>query len=341
MKVHLTGMSPRMVSQRAREQMTFSRMLGTALADSGHEVQRGSESPAEPDLVIAGVTSMLSPGATYALVGLQRIGRALREETPLLLFVDDPALAKTKAAALSVMRSPDRLFTPYLLSKRVKTSLGLRSAQELDDITAAVEMLASEHWPTTLVPMHSWGDVSMVAQKLGTFSEVRAIDLSSQIVLDEPMLAERTPVPMWFDERRYTDKLLPRGRTLWPVIPVDAATMPSPVHVYEAVRGVHQGKVGDVVGWWTPTPVLVAQARTVYLTDDALAIGSDTPYYLTVDDVEQLDDTQHATLANDQREHLKEHTWQQETLFSALADVAGRSTNSTTPGTRAGSPTAS
>ena len=312
-----------MVSQRVREQMTFARTLGTALSSCGHTVSRGPTADDEADLVIVGVASMLSPGATYALFGLERIGRAMREETPLLLLVDDPALAKIKAAALSVTRSRDRLFTDYLMSKRVKSSWGLRSSQELVDIDSAVAMLASEHWPTTLLPMHPWGDTLLAAQKLGIFSPVFAIDVSSQLTPGDQLLTEHSPTPMWFDERHYTDKVLVRSRTGWPVIPVDCATMPNPVHVYGSARGVHQGRVGDVAGWWTPTPMLVAAAQTVHLSGDAVAIGSDTPYYLTVDDVEGMDDVQHATLAQYQRDYLEETAWSSSTLFSALTDVTG------------------
>jgi len=322
MRVHITGMSPRMVSQRAREQRTFARMLDTALAAMGHTVHRGPADDGKADLVIAGVASMLSPGATYALVGLERIGRALREETPLFLLVDDPALAKTKAAALSVTRDPDRLYTKYLMSKRVKTSLTLDQRQR-SDVFAAVEVLASEHWPNTLLPMHPWGSTLMAAQKLGIFSDVFAIDVSSQIPVSDPLRIERSPMSMWFVERHYTDKTLVRGRSNWPVVPVDCATMPDPVHVYGSVRGIYQGRVGDVAGWWTPTPQLVAQACTVYLTDDAVEIGTGTPYYLTVDDVEALSEEQHTTLALGQRHYLEETAWSSDTLYSKLADVTG------------------
>ena len=69
-----------MVSRRAREQMTFARTLETALRGMGHQVYRGPEEPSDPELVLAGVTSALSPASSYALIGLEQIGWAIKRE---------------------------------------------------------------------------------------------------------------------------------------------------------------------------------------------------------------------------------------------------------------------
>src|SRR4051794_14871079 len=115
-------MSPRMVSQRAREQVSFARTLEQALLGMGQQVYRGPVDIGPTDLILGGVSSPIAPGATYALVALERIGQALAEGTPMLLFVDDPRLDKIRSGALSVLRNYERLYTPFLMSKRVKQS---------------------------------------------------------------------------------------------------------------------------------------------------------------------------------------------------------------------------
>ena len=346
MRIHITGMSPRMVSERAREQVTLARSLETALMAMGHRVDRWPELPAydlRADLVIGGVASALSPGSTYALVGLVHIGRALMTDTPLLLFVDDPNLSKIRAAAQSALREPSRLYTPYLMSKRVKQSQHLSELQRTF-VDAALAAVAEEIWPPTLMPLHPWGSPAIAAKRLGITSEVLPVDVSSVIELPEQPEVPPARARVWLTDRHYSSDLLPPERVHWPVIPIDSAMMPDPVRVYAVARGVHQGVVDRVPGWWTPTPLYVAHARTVYLcnAEEGQAMSPKGPYYLTPDDVEATDpadpadptdDWHHADLAHAQAEHLKEIMWTSEMLSSSLTDWIGRASSSGTPDT--------
>jgi hypothetical protein len=326
-----------MVSERAREQITFARSLETALTAMGHRVHRGPEPPASDlrtDLVIGGVASALSPGATYALVGLVSIGQALVSGTPLLLFVDDPNLSKIRGAAQSALREPSRLYTPYLMSKRVKQSRHLSDLQRTF-IESALAMIAEETWPPTLLPLHPWASPAIAAKRLGITSEVLPVDVSSVVEIPDPSWPVPARAQVWLTDRHYSSALLDPARVRWPVIPVDSTMMPDPVRVYAVARGVHQGVIDRVPGWWTPTPLFVARADTVYLCDseESTAIGTGTPYYLTPDDVESRSVPQHTMLAEHQREHLKETMWNSEMLSSSLTDSIGRVCSSGTPGT--------
>jgi hypothetical protein len=313
-----------MVSQRARELVTFARTLERALVAMNHEVYRGPDEPDSADLIIGGVTSALSPGATYALVGLETIGRALLEETPLLLFVDDPDLNKTRAAAQSALRELDRLYSPYLMSKRVKQSRNLTKKQRTH-ITAALTVLSEEVWPPVLMPLHPWASPAIAAKRISIVSEVVPVDVSSAIELPE-LVYPPQPAMLWLTDRHYSPEQLDPDRVNWPVIPIDSTTMANPAKVYSVARGVHQGAIERMPGWWTPTPLYVAHARTVYLcgTDEGRAMGVTSPYYLTPDDVEWLGDLVHHDLAAAQAAHLKETMWNSDTLSSVLADSLGR-----------------
>jgi hypothetical protein len=313
-----------MVSQRARELVTFARTLEQALIGMGHEVYRGPDDADTADLIIGGVTSALSPGATYALVGLETIGRALDEETPLLLFVDDPDLNKTRAAAQSAVRDPERIYSPYLMSKRVKQSRQLNTQQRAH-VALAIEMLASETWPPVLMPLHPWASPAIAAKRISILSEVVPVDVSSAIELSDLAYPVQR-ASLWLTDRHYSPHVLEPERVNWPVIPIDSTLMADPAKVYSVARGVHQGAIERMPGWWTPTPLYVAHARTVFLcdTDEGRAMGVTSPYYLTSDDVEWLGDLVHHDLAAAQAAHLKETMWNSDTLSSVLADSLGR-----------------
>jgi hypothetical protein len=332
-RIHITGMSPRMVSQRARERVTFARTLEHALTGMGHELRRGSDDPWDAELVIGGVTSALSPGATYALVGLEHIGRALSDGTPLLLFVDDPDLGKTRSAAESALRDTSRLYSDYLMSKRVKQSRSPGTRAQVC-ISMAIETLASETWPPVLVPLHPWGSAAIAAKRLRITSDVVPVDVSAAVELPVPG-PRPAQAEVWLTDRHYSPDQLEPERVRWPVIPIDSTTMPDPVKVYGVARGVHQGAIDRMPGWWTPTPLYVAHARTVYLCDaeEGRTIGPDSPYYLTPDYVEACNSAGHELLAERQREHLKETMWTSETLSSSLTDSIGRVSNYVTRAT--------
>jgi len=138
-----------------------------------------------------------------------------------------------------------------------------------------------------------------------------------------------SPPPIWMTDRHYSNQTLDPTRVTWPVIPVNSAEMTTPVPVYAVARGVHQGPIPRLPGWWTPTPLYVAGAGTVYLCDseESTVIGVDSPYYLTPDLVEALDDGVHRDLARKQREFLKETMWSSATLSSALQDSIGRASS--------------
>lgn len=314
-----------MVSPRARERVTFARTLELALTELGHEVHRGSDDPWDAELVLGGVTSALSPGSTYALSGLAHIGRTLNREVPLLLYVDDPDLSKTRSAAESALRDTTRLYSDYLLGKRIRSSRNPDIRTQVQ-ISTAIEMLASEDWPPVLVPLHPWASSAIAAKRLRVTSAVVPVDVSPMVEVVDPPAPVTGPAAMWLTDRHYSAEVLEQDRVSWPVVPINSATMMMPSLVYAVARGVHQGVIPRMPGWWTPTPLYVAAANTVYLCDseESSAIGVDSPYYLTPDVVEALDDGVHRLLAGQQRDYLKETMWSSETLSSTLADLIGR-----------------
>jgi hypothetical protein len=330
MLIHLTGMSPRTASQRTREHLTFAGLLERALTVEGHKVDRRPYLDTEPDLVIVGVTSMISPGATYALAGLEAIGHAIDCSLPLMLFVDDPMLPKTKAAAKSVLREPERLWTEYLLSKRIRQSRDPDSKQKWH-IRAGIELLAQEQWPVVLVPMHTWGVIDrmnavLLPKRLGIVSDVVALDVTAVLGLDLTPSSPRKPqANIWVTDSHYSKAVLPHGRASWPVVPINSTAMPDPADVYATARGVHQGLVGGCPGWWTPTPLYAAKANAAYLMDqdEQNLTGTDSPYYVTADDIEAMNSPGHELLVERQRAYLKDTAWSLESLLSTLEDVIG------------------
>jgi hypothetical protein len=333
-RIHITGMSPRMVSPRARERMTFARTLELALTELGHEVHRGSDDPWDAELVLGGVTSALSPGSTYALTGLVAVGETMRRDVPLLLFVDDPDLGKTRSAAESALRDTSRLYSDYLLGKRVRSSRNPDVRAQVS-ISTAIEMLATEEWPPVLVPLHPWASQAIAAKRLRVTSTVLPIDVSPVVEVVPAPAPVDGPAQMWLTDRHYSPEVLEQDRVRWPVVPIDSTTMTMPPLVYAVARGVHQGAIHRMPGWWTPTPLYVASAGTLYLCDseESSAIGVDSPYYLTPDLVEALDSGVHRDLAGAQANHLKETTWSLDDLLSQLTDAIGLASSFAKPDT--------
>ena len=249
-----------------------------------------------------------------------------------MLFVDDPELGKTHAAALSAQRDPDRLWAPYLVSKRVKMSTTVtKPARDL--INVAVDVLAGDYWPLVLVPLHPWADPAIAAKRLGVVSDIMPVDVSSAVELpSDPGHGGRRPEgPALADRPALLRRTCwSRERVTWPVVPIDSTLILSPAHVYSVARGIHQGATDRLPGWWTPTPAYVARANTVYLCDseESQAIGPDTPYYLTPDQVEAMDAEEHSYMAWAQADYLKETAWDRATLSSHLADSIGRVSSS-------------
>lgn len=342
MLVHLTGMSPRTASQRTRERVTFAGLLERLLHASGHEVDRQPYLDTEPDpnLVMVGLASALSPGATYALAGLEAIGRAIDHGTPVLLFVDDPMLSKIKASAKSVVRDSNRLWSDFLASKRIRQSR-TPTARQKWYIRGAIEVLAGDEWPTVLTPMHGWAmqDQMMsvlIPKRLGVTTDVIPIDPSAAMGIDLDSAEKPAQAKIWVTDSHYSKDTLKPERVRWPVVPINSTAMVSPQDVYGAARGVHQGLVGGCPGWWTPTPLYAAQAGAAYLMDqaDQNLTGQISPYYLTADDVEAKGPDQHEVLVENQRHYLKEHTWNRDDLFSRLADVTGSTSSFARQATR-------
>ena len=333
MLIHLTGMSPRTASPRAREQFTLAGLLEQVLVAEGHAVDRDLYVNGTPDFVIVGVTSPISPGATYALSGLEAIGAAIEDETPLLLFVDDPDLPKTKAGSASAHRDNRRLYTDYLMGKRIRETRKVTLTQQRR-ISTAVEVLASDTWPEVLVPLHAWaqGSETSVAKQLGVVSDVTGVDLTAVVALmsgetrfNIPSQPRAHLYAPWFTDTRFSSAALEQRRVARPVIPINSAHMDDPAFVYSVAVGVHQGVVGGFPGWWTPTPFFAAQAHTVHLMDlaDQELTGTHSPYYITADYVEGLSEVQHWQLVQDQRDYLKETTWSLDDLSSLIGGVLG------------------
>jgi hypothetical protein len=336
MHIHITGMSPREVSPRFQGRDNLAATLEIALRAQDHQVRRAPEASGTPEVVFVGVTSPLSPAASYSFFALRAIGDALNRGTPMVFVVDDPDLNKIQAGARSAQRDISRLYTPYMMSKRIKRTAFTPVGKTR--ISAAIELLASDNWPVTVLPMHPWGNERSLGRVLGVNSDVVYLDPSGWLTQGNAT-SDVSPASMWFTDSRYSTDVLDPERVRWPVVPVNTRDIDEPIDVYLAARGIYQGKVGrssHVLGWWTPTPHYVAAAKTVYVTDgdENSLIGG--PYYLTPDDVEELSPHQHADLAAEQAAYLKEKSWDREMLSSRLADVIGLASSSVT---RAGGPT--
>lgn len=330
MLIHLTGMSPRTASERTRERVTFAGLLERLLYATGHQVDRRPYLDTEPDLAMVGLASVLSPGATYALAGLETLGRAVDDGIPVLLFVDDPMLSKIRASAKSVTRDASRLWSDYLVSKRIRQSRTLTARQKWH-IRGAIEVLSEHEWPPVLVPMHAWGAQDpmmsvLIPKRLGVTTDIIPLDVSSALMaVDLYPATKQAQAKIWVTDSHYSKNTLKAERVRWPVVPINSTAMESPEHVYGAARGVHQGLVGGCPGWWTPTPLFAAQAGAAYLMDqdDQNLTGQISPYYLTADDVEANGRVQHEVLVENQRHYLKEHTWNLDDLLLRMADVIG------------------
>lgn len=332
MKIHITGMSPRMVSHRALTQISFASLIATSLADSGHEVVRDARVHDEADVVVVGVSSVLSPAATYSVVALGILARALDRGTPVVLFTDQPNLRNIRQSVASVRRDPDRLWSDFLASKRVRASADFSR----DAVIDAVDMLGQDVWPTVLIPVHAWGGSSWLSSALGVHSDAVAID-PSPILLDQlatmPWWNHGRRAAVWLCEQHYVKSPLSRSRTTWHPLSVKSQGDWNTVDNYAGARGVYQNQQDRFPGWWTPTPLFAARAGAAYLTgiDEGYLMGG--PYYKTIDEIEGLTGDQLAELVHSQADHIKDISWDRATCTSALEAVIGQSVSFVRQGT--------
>jgi hypothetical protein len=332
LRIHISGMSPRMVSHRSRTRISFASLLADGLAASGHEVVRDARIQDDADVVVVGVSSVLSPAATYSVVALGIIADALHRGRPLVLFTDQPNLGNIREAVASVRRDPDRLWSDFLTAKRVIASANFSR----DDVMDAIDMLGQDVWPTVMVPVHGWGPQTGLSHKLGIVSEVVKVDISP-ILVDQlnaiPWWDHGRRAWVWLCEQHYVKSHLSPSRTTWYPIQVKSPANWETLDHYAGARGVFQDQQDRFPGWWTPTPFFAARAGAIYLTgiDEGYLMGA--PYYKTVDEIEGLSERELDDLALSQIEHIKDVSWDRATCTSALEAVIGQSTSFAKPGT--------
>jgi hypothetical protein len=163
MRVMLTGMTSQHASpSSAVRAMNFTGLLKRALAGAGASVNQCEPSVAwresdfdEYDAVVVGVSPVLSLAANRAYGALNVI-HWLWGSGKLSLYIDAPDSMKVMSSLKAVSTRPDQLVKSFFSYRR--EYLSARSKEVRDVLSAAVEQLSTEPWPSLAVPSLPWHD---------------------------------------------------------------------------------------------------------------------------------------------------------------------------------------
>ena len=167
-------------------------------------------------------------------------------------------------------------------------------------LMAVTQRLHEKPWPLTIVPAFSWGDHSILGDRLKMSADVEYVDVSP--------LARRYDIPKIdpaFRQRRWVlgtvsnqlSWLESLGLT-WPLEHIGTKTSRAPVKMPESELVAKYGANWGVLsppykailgsGWWRNRFVYSARASAIMLCDPFEAHGLGLPYQLNQSGVEEL-----------------------------------------------------
>lgn len=160
MKAIVSGMTSEMTTGTPRTGYpALSPGLTVMLEELGYETYQGvlrvdtnDEMLAEADVMILGMSPVISVGSRYLYGVLDAILKARQNNCALLFTISDWQTALLKSSLKTLINGPHRM-TKYFMRHRTDH---LWANHHVDYLMTAVNALYNNPWPGTLIPSHPW-----------------------------------------------------------------------------------------------------------------------------------------------------------------------------------------
>lgn len=320
------GLSRQCNPAKNKRDVMVSWLIAEALRDMGHEVEHRNpelrEDYAEFDTVFIGMSALHSLGCNRSYGMLAAYLRTFPEGR-CVLYVDDADCSKFLSGLKVMKNDPAKLTKPFY-KYRKEYDIAADPAMH-DWLMQGVNFLHDYAWPTTILPMFSWGDPRTVQSKIPNITNPVAIDFSDYV----PRYAGPDE---WADERERTwvtechieDRWLGQQRPIYPVRYYSKGQLKRPEDaplVLDYARSWGVLDPGLESGFFHSRPIFAAQARSLFVTrwQNIQALGE--PYAVLADRAAGFDLATRQAWADAQAETFRLHQWKRETVKDTLASI--------------------
>lgn len=346
MRILITGMTSRTTSEK--RSMAFTCLLARQLHRMGHDVDLtwlrdgrtdGNSAVRGYDAVFVGVSSPLSPSATYTIPALLTIHAARMAGNLAALIVDDPDARKIIDGTTSLLRKPSRLSSTYYEKRPGSEALRAKTNTRTCVLTTAAWIL-SDIDTTILWPAHPWASSLPLSSVFAGGSErLVGVDVTAPLLAlaETQSFTPQRPDRLlaWMIETAYAGSGAQAARAARNAtksvrqasltVKTKDTDIVAAVEAYQVGYGITQPETGDGYhGWWTPTPALaLSLADTIYVppANEGMRIGGHLyrlPYQL-----EGLDPYDYDLVLAHQQAEFMEKSWPSSTLSTHLTGVIG------------------
>lgn len=209
MDVFVTGMTP----SQAGTTGVVSRALARALEEAGHHVELGRPNLEQVlegrrwDHAFVGLGALHTVGSSHAYGALGVIGS--HWEDALTLYLDDLDAAKIMTGLRMTLRKPTSLTGAFWI---YRDEYGLARRKDVFEWLSGVvrALVATDRYPTLLVPAFGPPEAQETAQKLGPAAVTAATPLDLSVYLDPPYASDDQD-----DLSSVEGELIPEHVTCW------------------------------------------------------------------------------------------------------------------------------
>ncbi len=307
-----------------KKDVMVSWLLAQALRDMGHEVEHRNATMLEDyddfDHVFLGLAAMHSVGCNRSYGFLAAY---LKNQGKVSFYIDDVEIGKVRNGIRVMANDPKKLVKPFY-----KYRLEYETAVQPEWhswLMQGIDSLESYAWPTVIVPMFEWGDVTKYQSQLPNATEILPLDLSAYVpeyVGEDEWSSD--PDRTWVTELHDRDRWFDTVRSVYPFHSYGKGYAKRPddealVNIYARSWGVIERGLDN--GFFHSRLVYAAQARTLFVTrwQNVQALGE--PFSLLADTAADLSLDERIAWANAQAQSLENWTWPTERVKDTLTTL--------------------
>lgn len=329
MKILVTGMTGQQCGTGTRlDYEPVADLFVKALIAAGHAVWHRDISPGPVgektldhfDVVFVGIVPPLSIASKHLHGALWTIAEAERRHLPLAFFLDDWAFPSLITKLGTCSRGPHHLVKPFFASRPNHEW----AVAHLSELHAVIDRLLYLEWAPTVIPAFTWGDHSILGNRLPMAHQIEYVDPSS-FARPYPITQPESRTRRWVlgtvsDQRGWLEKL----QLTWPVWYIGSKSSkaseslkePQLVQAYADNRGVLSPPYPRILGtgWWRNRFVYAASTRSILYCDPREAPFSQA-YNVPDLRVEEMNDAELDEVADWQTTEL--HRRQMPSTFAA------------------------
>jgi hypothetical protein len=276
------------------------------------------------DAVFVGILPPTSPSANR-LYGALNVISILANSPKLFFIVDHPQIWQFKSSIASVAKNINSIFTAFYRTKN-EYKLAIDNKNKLD---AAIKLLSSNHWPTTIYPALPWKNSKTIFESLPISTDTNLIGLN----FDSFLLSEEFPglvsrVDEWLIEAANTSWATKISKlTSYPCEKVKPNIRATDTDVFSRISSsaglVLAAQDRGVGTWWSYRLIQALNSLTPVVTEWKESQEISPSWAVLIGEVEDMDFTDRLELAMSQKaSYLKSVPTQDEALESLKKLIA-------------------